>query len=362
MNIESPGIAEWNYDIGQDILTLSKELRQAVGLGQADGISLEQYLTHVKQEDRKLLADSFKSATENGRLLDVEYRLIDAGGAERWVIQMGIACRGQKEPQGSLRGVLRDITVLKEAAEEASMAKRKVALVEGEVLETKESLKEFTYHTSHDLHAPLRSVIGFSELVMEDYSDKLDARGKDHLGRVISQARHLEEMLDDLLSLSRVMAHPVNWQKVDLSRMASDIAQRDRQSNPDGTFELDIEEGLTCRGDKELMETALDCLMDNAFKFSGGRKNAKIEFGMESVDGEDQYFIRDNGVGFDTNYMDRLFKPFSRLHSSKDFPGNGIGLAIVASVVRKHGGRIWVESTLDEGTTFYFVLGEPPSG
>ncbi len=351
--------AEWSYDIRQDALSWSKDLSNVVDLGKHDKFSLEGYLNHVHVEDRKELDQSFRAAIRNGHALDVEYRLIDSSGKEHWVLHLGIACKGQKE-SNTLRGVLRDITELKTAAVEAADSKKRIALIEGEVLESKEGLKDFTYHASHDLHAPLRSIIGFSELVLDDYSDKIDSRGRDHLTRVVSQAKHLEEMLDDLLSLSRVMSHSVDWQKVELSRKASEIAQRNEHAK-ERPYEVDIQGDVSCVADPGLMEAALECLMDNAFKFSSGKPDAKIEFGMESVDGENQYYVRDNGVGFDMAYLDRLFKPFSKLHSSREFTGNGIGLAIVATVVKKHGGRIWVESGVDQGTTFYFVLGSPPA-
>jgi signal transduction histidine kinase len=356
----SPRTAEWNYDAKKDVLSWSKELSEVADLGQADGLGLEQFRNHVHSDDRKRFTESFQDAMLEGSVLDVEYRLIDALGHEHWVIQLGLPCKGQNGDNGTLRGVLKDISDLKAAERDASISKARIALVEGEVLEAKENLREFTYRASHDLHAPLRSVIGFSELIMDDYSDKIDARGKDHLGRVISQAKHLEEMLDDLLRLSRVLSHPVNLQKVDMSHLASVIAIRNKQARPDQPIEVTIQEGLSCAADQELMENAIGCLLDNSFKFTSNNRNAKIEFGMESVDGEEQFYVRDNGVGFDMEYMDRLFKPFSRLHSSKEFTGNGIGLAIVAAIVKKHGGRIWVESAVDRGTTFYFVLGSPP--
>jgi signal transduction histidine kinase len=359
-SIKGSTAAEWSYNIEQDILTWSKELGKVVDLGHVDSLSLEQYRKYVHTDDQKRFNESFKKAIQDGRLLDIEYRLIDVKGAEHWVVQMGITSKGQKDDSRDLRGILKEITHLKNVEKEAMDSNKKIIMAEAEALDTKENLRGFTYHVSHDLHAPLRSIIGFSEIVLEEYSDKLDDRGKDYLERVVSQSRHLEEMLNDLLDLSRVMSHPINWQRVDLSRLASEIALMKTQAQPDHACELCIEEGLTCMGDRELMETALECLLDNAFKFSAFNQNAKIEFGRNTI-GENHYFVRDNGVGFDMNYKDRLFKPFQRLHSSKDHPGNGIGLAKAAAIINKHGGRIWAESAVDQGTTFFFTLGEPLS-
>jgi signal transduction histidine kinase len=350
-------IVEWSYDIEQDTLNWSQERGKVVDLGHMDSLSLEQYSKHVHTDDKKRFHESFKKAIQDGGLMDCEYRLIDVNGVEHWVIQLGIASIGQKGASRDLWGVLKDITDLKNVAKEASDSNNRIAIAEAEALDAKENLREFTYHASHDLHAPLRSIIGFSEIVLEEYSDKLDARGKDYLERVVSQSKHLEEMLNDLLDLSRIMSHPINWQRVDLSRLASEIALSKAQAQPGHVYELCIEEGLTCMGDNELMATALECLLDNAFKFSAFNQNAKVEFGRKTV-GENHYFVRDNGIGFNMDYKDRLFKPFSRLHSSKDHPGNGIGLAKTAAIISKHGGRIWAESAVDQGTTFFFTLGE----
>jgi light-regulated signal transduction histidine kinase (bacteriophytochrome) len=357
-SVAGSSAAGWSYNIEQDTLTWSKELGKVVDLGHVESLSLEQFRRHVHKDDRERFNESFKKAIQDGCLMDIEYRLIDVNGVEHWVIQLGITSKGKKDDSWDLQGILKEITDLKNAEKEASDSKEKMAMAEAEAVEANENLREFTYHASHDLHAPLRSIIGFSEIVLEEYSDKLDARGKDYLARVVSQSRHLEEMLNDLLDLSRIISHPINWQRVDLSRLASEIALRKKQAQPEHACEFCIEEGLTCMGDKELMETALECLLDNAFKFSALNKNAKVEFGKDTV-GENQYFVRDNGIGFDMNYMDRLFKPFQRLHSSKDHPGNGIGLAKTAAIINKHGGRIWAESAVDQGTTFFFTLGGP---
>ena len=356
MNIVTPRTVEWTYDIKQDTFSWSEDLSLIIDLGEVvDRLSLQRYRQYIHEDDRGRFMEAWRSSIGDGGLLDVEYRLIDANGLERWVLQMGVVSNGRKGVPPKVRGILKDITDLKNAAMQLSESSRRESELEDDLSSARNDLQEFTYHASHDLNAPLRSVVGFSQIVLEDYSDKLDDRAKDYLSRTVVQARRLEEMLDDLLVLSRIMAHPVNWQNLNLSRIASEIVLT-MEKTPGDLF---IEEGMTCMGDRDLMETALRCLLDNAIKFSGNKKKAKIEFRKRSVDGEDHYFISDNGIGFDMNYEERLFRPFQRFHTAKQYPGNGMGLAIAATVIHKHCGRIWVESTIDGGTTFYFVIGRP---
>jgi two-component system NtrC family sensor kinase len=217
-------------------------------------------------------------------------------------------------------------------------------------------LETFSYTVSHDLRAPLRSINSFSQILLEDYSEKLDSTGKSHLERVSSSARRMGELIDDLLELSRVARADLSRDRVDLSAIARTILEGFCRNEPDRRVEWNVQDDLVLDVDGRLMKAALENLLGNALKFTAKIATARIEFGAEQRDGGTVYFVRDNGAGFDMKHADKLFSPFKRLHGNDDFPGTGIGLATVHRIVDRHGGRIWAESTVGEGATFYFTI------
>lgn len=224
-------------------------------------------------------------------------------------------------------------------------------------------LEAFAYSVSHDLRAPLRSIDGFSQVLLEDYADVLDEQGKDHLNRVRRASRTMAQLIDDLLVLSRVTRREMQRETVDLSELALKVSKELQKTEPDRCVELIIEPGLAAEGDKRLLGLMLQNLLGNAWKFTGVREHPRIEFGMLDESGDDLggngkpvYFVRDNGAGFEMAYVHKLFAPFQRLHRPSEFPGTGVGLATAQRIVLRHGGRIWGEGTVDGGATFYFTL------
>jgi PAS domain S-box-containing protein len=224
--------------------------------------------------------------------------------------------------------------------------------------EVNNELESFSYSVSHDLRAPLRGIDGFSLALLEDYVDVLDDRGKGYLEKIRKATQKMGFLIDDLLKLSRVGRSELNKGTVDLSRMVRTIAESLRQNQPDRLVEMIIQDDLTVQGDLYLLRIVLNNLLDNAWKFTGQTEKARIEFGRTLVDYETAYFIKDNGVGFDRTYRDKLFIPFQRLHSAQDFPGVGIGLATVRRIITRHGGRVWVEGEAGKGAVFYFTFSE----
>jgi PAS domain S-box-containing protein len=225
-----------------------------------------------------------------------------------------------------------------------------------ELAHTNAELEQFTYSVSHDLRAPLRSVDGFSQVLLEDYAPGLDEEGQDYLRRVRAASQRMGELIDDLLELSRLNHSSVREETVDLGVLAKAFAEDLRQSQPDRQVEFVIEEGLVVQGDRRLLRVALNHLLDNAWKFTQNHPRAKIELGVRQGDGEPTYFVSDDGAGFDMAYAGKLFGPFQRLHSSTEFEGRGIGLAAVQRIIHRHGGRVWAEGVVGEGATFYFTL------
>ena len=221
-------------------------------------------------------------------------------------------------------------------------------------------LEAFTYSVSHDLRSPLRSVEGFSTALKEDYASQLDASGKDYVDRIRSASQHMTRLIDSLLYLSRVSTQDLTRQAVDLVPIASEIVDRLARQYPTRTVNFICPRTLLAYGDKALMAIVLENLLSNAWKYSEKVPQPNVELGVVSRNGEQVYFVRDNGVGFDMKYAERLFGPFQRLHRSEDFEGLGIGLATAARVIHRHGGEIWAESLPGAGAVFYFTLGTRP--
>ncbi len=214
----------------------------------------------------------------------------------------------------------------------------------------------FSYSVSHDLRAPLRHIDGFSQIVLEDYSDKLDPQGKEYLQHIRTSSQLMAQLMDDILNLSRITRTEIHLDKVNLSKLAQEATIELKSLQPARRVEFNIAPGLEAYGDSHLLKLVFDNLLGNAFKFTGKRRLGKMEFGVTRYNGEQAYFVRDNGAGFDMAYADKLFKPFQRLHSKEEFPGTGIGLASVQNIIRRLGGKVWAESKKDKGASFYFTL------
>ena len=217
-------------------------------------------------------------------------------------------------------------------------------------------LESFAYSISHDLRAPLRGIDGFSHLLAEEYGDKLDDQGRGYLERVRRAAQRMGSLIDDILEMSRVTRQEMRRVSVDLSQIAAELFEEHSRVRPEPRVEIRLAIDCKAHGDPQLLRVVMQNLMENALKYSGKKASPKIEFGREWSDGKQVYFMRDNGVGFDMKYADRLFVPFQRLHKPEEFAGNGVGLATVARIVRRHGGRVWAESTPDVHTTIRFTL------
>ena len=225
-----------------------------------------------------------------------------------------------------------------------------------ELSSANKELEAFSYTVSHDLRSPLRSIDGFSQEILEDYGDKLDNDGVDALRRIRAASQRMGLLIDGLLNLSRLSRSEIVRGTVDLSLMAHDIAADLRKAQPGRAVEIVIAEGLTDEGDERLLYVLLQNLLGNAWKFTGKVANARLEFGVNQIDGGKAYFVRDNGAGFDMAFAGKLFRPFQRLHDTVDFSGTGIGLATVQRIVHRHGGRVWAEGEGGRGATFYFTL------
>ncbi len=217
-------------------------------------------------------------------------------------------------------------------------------------------LEAFAYSVSHDLRAPLRSVNGFSQALLEDYGEQLDAIGQDYLQRIRRASQHMSQLIDDLLGLSRLTRHEMQRVTVDLSELAQKVAVELKEQQPERPVEFVITPGLCAQGDPRLLRLVLENLLGNAWKFTAKQPRAIIEFGRIETKRESAFFVRDNGAGFDMTYADKLFRAFQRLHTSNEFKGTGIGLATVQRIIHRHGGKVWAIGETGHGATFFFKL------
>jgi len=238
---------------------------------------------------------------------------------------------------------------------------RRVEERTAELARATREMESFSYSVSHDLRAPLRHIDGFSRALQEDCADRLDLQGKGYLIRICAAVNRMGQLIDDLLQLSSVSRGDLQRRSVSLSALARTIAAELKQENPERDVTFTIAEGVWAMGDPPLLRVVLENLLGNAWKYTAREPHVQIEFGTASGEQGRYFFVRDNGVGFDMAYVDKLFNPFQRLHAMDEFEGTGIGLATVRRVVERHGGRAWAEGVPGEGATFFFTLEDPPA-
>jgi PAS domain S-box-containing protein len=267
----------------------------------------------------------------------------------------------QTTPQNMV-AIFADITIRKQAEDKIlnlnAELEQRVRERTLQLENTNKELEAFSYSVSHDLRAPLRGIDGWSQALWEDYQDQLDEQGQEYIERVRSETQRMGRLIDDMLQLSRLTRADMVRESVDLGVLAQSIVERLKTDDPHRQVEFVIQPGIIARGDSHLLEAVFINLLGNAFKFTSKREQALIEFGQTDIQGQRVFFVRDNGVGFDMSYAQKLFGAFQRMHKASEFPGTGVGLAIVQRIIRRHGGRIWAEAQVGHGATFYFTLEE----
>lgn len=325
---------------GEELLGMSRA--ELIGKTDHDFFPPEE-AAFFQAKDRETLA--------NKRMVEIAEEPIQTRNGERWLYTKKVPILDEDGTPRYLLGISQDITERKHAHAQLLAAKERAE-------EASRELEAFSYSVAHDLRAPLRGIDGFSQALLDDYGDHLDEEGRRHLIRVRTAAQRMAALIDDLLALSRVTRAELTRERVDLSALAHASLTRLQRSDPDRRVDVVTAPELIVEGDPRLLAVALDNLFDNAWKFTGKVAVPRIELGATIEDGCRTYFIRDNGAGFDAQYVDKLFGVFQRLHTETEFPGTGIGLATVARIIHRHRGRVRAESAVGEGATFYFTLGE----
>ena len=289
-----------------------------------------------------------------------EYRAIRSDGSLYDIEVNAEFIRGADSQPTRMIFIVRNITRRKQAEEQIQRLnaelEKHVAERTAQLTAANQELEAFSYSVSHDLRAPLRSLDGFSKTLLEDHAGQLDEQGKYYLARIQKASQRMGQLINDLLNLSHITRIGLSYQQVDLSTLAQNIAAELTSQDFQRLVKFDIAANMVVKGDADLIKIALENLLNNAYKFTSQREQAHIQMGVVEQDGKKVYFVRDNGAGFNMSYANKLFIAFQRLHSEKDFPGTGIGLATVQRIINRHGGRIWAEGDVDKGATFYFTF------
>ena len=357
-------LGTWDWNVLSKTLTWSDNVESIFGLapGSFKG-TYEAFLECIHPEDRDFVAQLLVQAFEQRQTSEWEneYRIVCPDGTIRWLSSSGQYFYNETDQLIRMLGTCWDITERKRVEQEIrelnEQLERRVVERTAQLEAANKELEAFSYSVSHDLRAPLRHIDGFSKALLERYADNLDDKGKHYLQRIRVGTQRMGELIDDLLTLSRMTRSEMHRTKVDLSAIALNIATELSQTQPERKVEFAIAPGLIADGDARLLRVVLENLLNNAWKFTSNRVDSQIEFGVIlHEEAKIVYFLRDNGAGFDMTYANKLFGAFQRLHTAAQFPGTGIGLATVQRIIHRHGGRVWAEGAVEQGATFYFTL------
>jgi signal transduction histidine kinase len=367
------------YDVSRKLIAgeTGEEILDAIRTMQAKQLRVSQLVKKTAGLDGEEMTRAFHAALEA------------EASAKRYRLAVSIACLAiaLALTLGLSRGLLRDVSALttgfarfgrgefdppirvhgndelQDLARDANAMAASLDAVDKErehvqtALETSNrELEAFSYSVAHDLRAPLRGINGYSRALVEDYGETLDAQAKEYLDRIGAATERMGELIDALLSLSRVTRAEFRRESVNLSRIADAVMKQLRAGQPERKVEFVLGEDIVAEGDAPLLRALLENLLGNAWKFTAARPDARISFGVETRDGVPVYSVSDNGAGFDMAYAAKLFTPFQRLHTQREFAGTGVGLATVQRIVHRHGGTIWAKGVVGTGATFHFTL------
>lgn len=359
--LDAAEMGVWDLDPASGTVALEGRSVALLGLPEGRRVTdVDALLDFVEPEHRERVRRELAKCGTQSASCDSEFQSVHPDGARPWLRAQARASSNQH-----VMGVLRDVTQRKRVDEElrrfSERLEREVADRTRELEATVRELDAFSYSVAHDLRAPARAIVGFCQIVLDENRETLADDVLRHLGRIHSAGLQMSRLVDALLELSRVRRAEMSRKPLDLSALAGAIAAEIAFAEPGRSIGVSIAPGLTASGDRDLIRIVLENLLRNAWKFTSQKPLAHIEVGSMREDGEEVFFVRDDGAGFDMSYVSKLFQAFERLHAGGDFPGTGIGLATVQRIVQRHGGRVWAEGVPQRGATFYFTLPPPPT-
>ncbi|HJV37020.1 sensor histidine kinase, partial [Geomonas sp.] len=352
-------LGSYVLDLAKDQWSCSSTLAEILGVDETTPMTLLGYLELIHPDCREKFLDEYLSAVMRSESFEMEYRIRRYNdGAERWVAEFSELKHDETGRLCRKVGMIHDITERK-AAEEAirnlnADLDRRVIERTSQLAAAKREIESFSYSVSHDLRAPLRHINSFCAILKEDLGSTIPEEARSYLDRIQGASSKMGQLIDDLLTLTQVGRTQMKRERFNMSKVAAEVASMLQEGGEDSHAEFIIEDGITANGDSQLIRLVLQNLLGNALKYSAG-KQARIEFGKTKINGKTVFFVRDDGVGFDMAYAEKLFQPFQRLHGA-EFQGTGIGLATVKRIIERHGGSIWAHGKEMEGATFYFTL------
>ena len=353
LDAASLGVLEVDTRTGH--LSASSRTQDLLGWNGHQKTTLADLLSRVAEDDRIVFSARLEESLDQLKAISEEFRVHTESGVARW-----LKIDASHWPNQQMNGVVQDITARKHNELHLKRLNEGLeGLVNERTAELNQGIKEleaFSSSVAHDLRAPLRAIVGFSQEVMRAHPDDLGADGVAMMQRIASAGQRMGALIDALLNMSRMTQVPLQLGPVDISDIASDIADQLLRSDSERVADVRIAPGLEALADLSLVRSVVDNLLRNAWKFTAQSKVTRIEVGAHEKKGETVFFVRDNGCGFDMAFAHRLFGPFQRLHREQDYAGTGLGLTIVQRVVMRHGGRVWADSTPGQGATFFFTL------
>lgn len=356
-------LGSYVLDLAHDSWNCSNKLEEILGLDETFPRTFKGHIEVVHEDYRELFKERYLAAIGDGRLFEMEYLVRrHKDGRERWVTECCELSQGGRGLEQRMIGTIKDITERKEAEEAIRKLNdeldRRVIERTSQLAAAKQEIESFSYSVSHDLRAPLRHINSYSSILAEEYGQTLPDEGRYYLERINTASSRMGRQIDDLLTLTRVGRTQMKRQSFDISNLAAEVADMLRGERGANPVEIQVQQGLTAYGDSVLVRLVLQNLLGNSMKYASRVERPVIEFGQTQGPGRPTFFVKDNGVGFDMAYVDKLFQPFQRLHGS-EFEGTGIGLATVRRIIDRHGGSIWAEGRENQGATFYFTLSQP---
>ncbi|HEC19428.1 MAG TPA: PAS domain S-box protein [Gammaproteobacteria bacterium] len=363
--VETANVIPWELDLNsRRISYVGPQAKAILGYEIEDWYKEKFWLNHVHADDLETAENFYRSIASTGERGDVEYRIQHANG--KWVWVRDYVHRSTSDPRSpTLQGLTFDVDERVKAREELQRYREHLENVvderTAELLAVNQELQSFAHSLSQDLRVPLRIINGFSEALLEDYADALDEEGRSYLQRICGGTKKMGQMIEDILILSRVTRQELYRKNLDLAPLLDSVVKRLEEEYPDHRVTFVADQQMRANGDPELLKTLLHNLLSNAWKFTQNTAQPQVEFTAQTDNGVTVYSIKDNGAGFDMQYVEKLFLPFRRLHNTEEFEGAGVGLAAAKRIVLRHGGLIWGEGKVGEGAVFRFTLTAPTS-